>query len=98
MLTFLNTSGGFRLRFPLTFFQSLVQCILILLAAASPVFLCPSTCSHAGSWATMRTVGSAQELCSDVSALLQQGGGFPGKSGFVPVALWCSAVLDKLAE
>lgn len=45
--------------------------------------------------ASVRTVGSAQELSSDVSALLQQGGGFPGKSGFVPVALWCSAVLDK---
>lgn len=83
MLTFLNTSGELRLRFPLTFFQPLLQSILILLVAASPVFLYQSsllqymfTCGiH---MATMSTVGTAQELCSDVSALLQQGGGLPG--------------------
>lgn len=48
-----------------------------------------------GVMATMRTVGSAQELCFDVTALLQQGSGFPGKSGFVPVAVWCCLVLDR---
>lgn len=88
MLAFLDTSGGVRLRFPLTFFQPHVQSIYILLAAASPVFLYQSSPpQYMFTIRTLRTVGSAQELCSDVSALLQQGGEIPGKSGFVPVAL-----------
>lgn len=99
LLTFLETSDGVRLRLPLTVFQPLVQSFSVLLVAASQVFFyqcsLPQYMFTCGVTATMRTVGSAQELCSDVSALLHQGSGFPGKSGFVPVALSCSAVRDR---
>lgn len=98
-----HISDGVRHRFPLNFFQSLVQSVPNLVAA-SPVSLYQSSLPQFRDQIHVHIWGAGcYESCEESTgapfwcvALFQQENGFHGKSSLVPVALLRSAVLDNL--